>query len=39
MGQDVFLKEWVKELKQQNEIAAYYSAWDINALDQPLPSF
>lgn len=39
MGQDIFLKEWVKELKQQNEIAAYYSAWDINSLDQPLPSF
>ncbi|WCR57607.1 P-loop NTPase fold protein [Wolbachia endosymbiont of Ctenocephalides felis wCfeJ] len=38
-GKTFFLKEWVKELKQQNEIAAYYSAWDINALDQPLPSF
>nr|WP_232503078.1 P-loop NTPase fold protein [Wolbachia endosymbiont of Cimex lectularius] len=39
MGQDVFLKEWVKELKQQNEIAAYYSAWDISALGLSLPSF
>ncbi|GFQ73399.1 NTPase [Trichonephila clavata] len=38
-GKTFFLKEWVKELKQQNEIAAYYNAWDINALDQPLPSF
>ncbi|TVS86523.1 NTPase, partial [Wolbachia pipientis] len=38
-GKTFFLKKWVKELKQQNEIAAYYSAWDINALDQPLPSF
>ncbi|NUX01666.1 NTPase [Wolbachia endosymbiont of Madathamugadia hiepei] len=38
-GKTFFLKEWVKELKQQNEIAAYYSAWDINALDQSLPSF
>ncbi|MFP3015977.1 MAG: P-loop NTPase fold protein [Wolbachia sp.] len=38
-GKTFFLKEWIKELKQQNEIAAYYSAWDINALDQPLPSF
>lgn len=38
-GKTFFLKEWVKELKQQNEIAGYYSAWDINALDQPLPSF
>ncbi|MDD9331385.1 MAG: P-loop NTPase fold protein [Wolbachia sp.] len=38
-GKTFFLKEWVKELKRQNEIAAYYSAWDINALDQPLPSF
>ncbi|WP_168463978.1 KAP family P-loop NTPase fold protein [Wolbachia endosymbiont of Ctenocephalides felis wCfeT] len=38
-GKTFFLKEWVKELKQQGEIAAYYSAWDINALDQPLPSF
>lgn len=33
------MKEWVKDLEQQNEIAAYYSAWDISALDQPLPSF
>lgn len=38
-GKTFFLKEWIKELKQQNEIAAYYNAWDINALDQPLPSF
>ncbi|MDE5061564.1 MULTISPECIES: KAP family P-loop NTPase fold protein [Wolbachia] len=38
-GKTFFLKKWVKELKQQNEIAAYYNAWDINALDQPLPSF
>jgi hypothetical protein len=38
-GKTFFLKEWVKELKQQNKIAAYYSAWDISALDQPLPSF
>ncbi|AWW50877.1 KAP family P-loop NTPase fold protein [Wolbachia endosymbiont of Folsomia candida] len=38
-GKTFFLKEWVKALKQQDEIAAYYSAWDINALDQPLPSF
>lgn len=38
-GKTFFLKEWVKELKQQNEIAGYYNAWDINALDQPLPSF
>jgi hypothetical protein len=38
-GKTFFLKEWVKDLEQQNEIAAYYSAWDINALDQPLPSF
>ncbi|QKX01543.1 NTPase [Wolbachia endosymbiont of Cruorifilaria tuberocauda] len=38
-GKTFFLKEWVKELKQQDEIAAYYSAWDINALDQPLSSF
>lgn len=33
------MQEWVKDLEQQNEIAAYYSAWDISALDQPLPSF
>lgn len=38
-GKTFFLKEWVKDLGQQNEIAAYYSAWDINALDQPMPSF
>ncbi|MDR1139945.1 MAG: KAP family NTPase [Rickettsiales bacterium] len=38
-GKTFFLKEWVKELKQQNEIAAYYSAWDINALGLSLPSF
>ncbi|WP_343289321.1 P-loop NTPase fold protein [Wolbachia endosymbiont of Encarsia formosa] len=38
-GKTFFLKEWVKDLGQQNEIAAYYSAWDISALDQPLPSF
>lgn len=38
-GKTFFLKEWIRDLKQQNEIAAYYSAWDINALDQPLPSF
>ncbi|MGY5877399.1 KAP family NTPase [Wolbachia endosymbiont of Nasonia oneida] len=38
-GKTFFLKEWVKDLEQQNEIAAYYSAWDISALDQPLPSF
>ncbi|QOD37835.1 KAP family P-loop NTPase fold protein [Candidatus Wolbachia massiliensis] len=38
-GKTFFLKEWTEELKQQNEVAAYYSAWDINALDQPLPSF
>lgn len=37
-GKTFFLKEWIKDLKQQNEIAAYYSAWDINALDQPMPS-
>nr|WP_225538016.1 P-loop NTPase fold protein [Wolbachia endosymbiont of Mansonella perstans] len=34
-----FLEEWIKELKQQDEIVAYYSAWDINVLDQSLPSF
>ncbi len=39
MEQDIFLKEWAKELKQQNEIAAYCSAWNINVLDQSLPSF
>ncbi|MGL9761487.1 MAG: KAP family P-loop NTPase fold protein [Wolbachia sp.] len=38
-GKTFFLKEWVKELKQQNEIAAYYSAWDISALGLSLPSF
>ncbi|MGL9758103.1 MAG: P-loop NTPase fold protein [Wolbachia sp.] len=38
-GKTFFLQEWIKDLKQQNEIAAYYSAWDISALDQPLPSF
>lgn len=38
-GKTFFLKEWVQDLEQQNEIAAYYSAWDISALDQPLPSF
>ncbi|MDN5247892.1 MAG: P-loop NTPase fold protein [Wolbachia endosymbiont of Tyrophagus putrescentiae] len=38
-GKTFFLKEWVKNLKQENEIATYYSAWDINALDQPLASF
>jgi len=38
-GKTFFLKEWIKDLKQQNEIAVYYSAWDINALDQPLASF
>ncbi|OEY86929.1 NTPase [Wolbachia pipientis] len=38
-GQTFFLKEWVKALKQQNEVAAYYDAWDISALDKPLASF
>ncbi len=38
-GKTFFLKEWIKELKQQNEIAAYYDAWDISALDKPLASF
>ncbi len=38
-GKTFFLKEWTKALKQQNEIAAYYDAWDISALDKPLASF
>lgn len=38
-GKTFFLKEWTKTLQKQGELVTYYSAWDINAVDQPLVSF
>ncbi|WP_339047081.1 P-loop NTPase fold protein [Candidatus Mesenet endosymbiont of Phosphuga atrata] len=36
LGKTFFLQNWALDLKEQNEIAVYYDAWNINALEQPL---